>query len=164
MVLDYADMVQIGARNMQNFPLLTAVGKIRKPVLLKRNPSATVEVWLQAAEYILSEGNNQVVLCERGVCSSGAVGGYHFDLETVLRLRHLTHLPVVVDPSHGTRTRHHVIPMALAGLVIGADGIMVEVHPNPERALSDGPQSLDLAGLSTLMEAITRLPSAALSV
>lgn len=164
MVLDYVDMVQIGARNMQNFPLLTAVGKTGKPVLLKRNPSATIETWLHAAEYILSEGNSQVVLCERGVCSSGVAGGYHFDLEAVLRLRQLTHLPLIVDPSHGTHTRRHVIPMALAGLVIGADGIMIEVHPDPDRALSDGPQSLDLSGLSTLMETITRLPLVSLRV
>ena len=154
LVARYTDMLQIGARNMQNFPLLRKVGQSGKPVLLKRSPSANIETWLQAAEYILAEGNPQVVLCERGICASDASSGKQLDLGAILRLRRLTHLPVIADPSHGTGVRDMVIPMSLASLVVGADGIIVEVHPEPARALSDGAQSLDLAAFDHMMERI----------
>jgi 3-deoxy-7-phosphoheptulonate synthase len=157
LVAQYADMLQIGARNMQNFPLLRKVGQSGKPVLLKRSPSATINTWLQAAEYILAEGNFQVVLCERGICASEAASGKHLDLGAILRLQGQTHLPVIIDPSHGTGVRDMVIPMSLAGLVVGADGIIVEVHPDPAYALSDGMQSLSLEEFSHMMERIHRL-------
>lgn len=151
-VAEYADMLQIGARNMQNFDLLKAVAEVERPVLLKRGLSATIDEWLQAAEYILSAGvNHQVVLCERGIRTFEKQTRNTLDLSAIPVLRRLTHLPVIVDPSHGTGTREYVMPMALAALAGGADGLMLEVHPEPEKALSDGPQSLTFGMFTTLM-------------
>jgi len=143
-VAQHADIIQIGARNMQNFPLLTAAGKVDRPVMLKRGISATIEEWLMAAEYIISSGNPQVILCERGIRTFETYTRNTLDLAAVPLLHRLTHLPVVVDPSHATGQRWLVPPMAVAAVAGGADGIMVEVHPDPDDALSDGPQSLTL--------------------
>ncbi len=142
MVADYADVLQIGARNMQNFSLIKALGQIRRPILLKRGPSATIKEWLMAAEYIVAGGNYQVALCERGIRTFETMTRNTLDLNAVPVLKALTHLPVVVDPSHGIGLRAHVAAMARAGIAAGADGIIVEVHPRPEKALSDGQQSL----------------------
>jgi len=142
LVADYADVLQLGARNMQNFSLLKQLGSIRKPVLLKRGPSATIKEWLMAAEYILSRGNYQVALCERGIRTFETMTRNTLDLNAVPVLKALTHLPVIVDPSHGIGLRAHVAAMARAGIAAGADGIIVEVHPRPDKALSDGHQSL----------------------
>ncbi|MEW6733552.1 MAG: 3-deoxy-7-phosphoheptulonate synthase [Acidobacteriota bacterium] len=142
LVEQYADMIQIGARNMQNFSLLRRAGQTRKPVLLKRGMSATLEEFLMAAEYVMAEGNYQVVLCERGVRTFADHTRNTVDLSIVPAVQRLSHLPIIVDPSHGTGRREKVIPMARAGIAVGADGIMVEVHCQPERALSDGPQAL----------------------
>ena len=141
-VAEYADMIQIGARNMQNFPLLKRAGRSGKPVLLKRGMSATITELLLAAEYLLSEGNPDVVLCERGVRGFDPATRNVFDLTAVPLVKSLTHLPIVADPSHGTGVRDKVTPMARAAVAAGADGLIVEVHPDPPRALSDGAQSL----------------------
>ena len=138
----YADMIQIGARNMQNFDLLKEVGQSKKPILLKRGLSATITEFLLAAEYILSQGNFNVVLCERGIRTFEDQMRFTLDLNAVPVIKKLSHLPVVVDPSHGTGSWDYVDPMAKAAVAAGADGLMIEVHPNPEAALSDGPQSL----------------------
>jgi 3-deoxy-7-phosphoheptulonate synthase len=138
----YADCIQIGARNMQNFSLLRRAGRARKPVLLKRGMSSTLEEFLMAGEYILSEGNYQVILCERGVRTFTDHTRNTLDLSVVPAVRNLSHLPIIVDPSHGTGKRDKVHPMALAAVAAGASGLIVEVHPNPDRALSDGYQSL----------------------
>lgn len=138
----YADVLQIGARNMQNFSLLRAVGQTRKPVLLKRGMSATLDELLLAAEYVMSEGNYQVVLCERGVRTFADHTRNTLDLSIVPAVHRLSHLPILVDPSHGTGRRDKVIPLARGAIAVGANGIMVEVHNHPERALSDGPQAL----------------------
>jgi 3-deoxy-7-phosphoheptulonate synthase len=151
LVEKYADCLQIGARNMQNFNLLQAVGKASKPVLLKRGLSATVEELLMAAEYILSSGNRNVILCERGLRTFERATRNTLDLSAVAVLKEWSHLPVLVDPSHGTGQRSLVPPMARAGIAAGADGLIIEVHPHPERALSDGPQSLTLAMLAETM-------------
>jgi 3-deoxy-7-phosphoheptulonate synthase len=151
LVEEYADCLQIGARNMQNYDLLRAVGKARKPVMLKRALSGTIEEWLMSAEYILAAGNEDVILCERGIRTYERATRNTLDLSAVPVLRELCHLPVVVDPSHGTGKRSLVVPMALAGIAAGADGIIVEVHPHPDRALSDGPQSLTFEMLAALM-------------
>jgi 3-deoxy-7-phosphoheptulonate synthase len=142
MVAEYADMLQIGARNMQNFALLREAGLAGKPILLKRGFAATVDEWLMAAEYVLVEGNPQVVLCERGVRSFDSATRNLLDLAVVPLLAELTHLPVIVDPSHGTGLARLVEPMGLAAIAAGADGLLVEVHPEPADAASDGPQSL----------------------
>jgi 3-deoxy-7-phosphoheptulonate synthase len=158
-VAEHADILQVGARNMQNFPLLTAVGRARRPVMLKRGLSATIEEWLMSAEYILSTGNRDVILCERGIRTFETSTRNTLDLTAVPLLHRLTHLPVIVDPSHATGKRWLVRPMALAGVAAGADGIMVEVHPRPEDALSDGEQSLDLdqfAELAPLLGVVHR--------
>jgi 3-deoxy-7-phosphoheptulonate synthase len=144
MVAECADMVQVGARNMQNFNLLRDLGQLDKPVLLKRGPSATVEEWLMAAEYILSSGNSRVVLCERGIRTFETGTRNTLDVSAVPAVKLQSHLPVLVDPSHGTGRWRMVAPMALAAIAAGADGVMVEVHPCPEEALSDGAQSLHL--------------------
>lgn len=141
-VSEVADIIQIGARNMQNFSLLKAAGKARKPVLLKRGMAATITELLLSAEYLLAEGNHDVILCERGVRSFDTTTRYLFDLTAIPVVHKLSHLPIIADPSHGTGLRDKVIPMARAAVAAGADGIMVEVHPNPEEALSDGAQSL----------------------
>lgn len=142
MVEDYADVLQIGARNMQNFSLLRRVGASTKPVMLKRGMSATLEEFLLAAEYIMAEGNYNVILCERGVRTFADHTRNTLDLSIVPAVQNRSHLPIIVDPSHGTGKRHKVIPLARAAIAVGADGIMVEVHNHPELALSDGPQAL----------------------
>lgn len=139
----YADILQVGARNMQNFTLLTELGRTRKPVLLKRGISATIEEWLLSAEYILSGGNPDVILCERGIRTFESATRNTLDLSAIPVVRRLSHLPIIVDPSHGTGRRDHVVPMARAAVAAGADGLIVEVHCDPDRALSDGAQSLD---------------------
>ena len=143
LVEKYADCVQIGARNMQNFALLRRAGRSRRPMLLKRGMSSTLEEFLMAAEYILAEGNYNVILCERGVRTFADHTRNTLDLSVVPAVQSLSHLPIIVDPSHGTGKRDKVLPMALASVAAGASGLIVEVHPNPERALSDGYQSLD---------------------
>jgi 3-deoxy-7-phosphoheptulonate synthase len=143
LVAEYADMLQIGARNMQNFSLLRRVAKCSRPVMLKRGPSATVKEWMLAAEYLIAGGNPNVVLCERGVKSWDTETRNLFDLASLAIARQLSHLPVIADPSHGTGRRDLIPVMSRAAIAAGADGIMVEVHPCPERALSDGPQSLE---------------------
>jgi 3-deoxy-7-phosphoheptulonate synthase len=142
LIAEYADMLQIGARNMQNFALLKRAGEIGKPVLLKRGMASTIQEFLMAAEYILSEGNYNVVLCERGIRTFETATRFTLDLNAVPVLKKLTHLPVVVDPSHGTGHWEYVAPMAKAGIACGADGLMIEVHMRPEIAVSDGIQSL----------------------
>ena len=154
------DCFQIGARSMQNFPLLKEVGRAGKPVLLKRGPSATVKEFILAAEYILLEGNPNVILCERGIRTFETATRNTLDLNAVPVLKAQTHLPVIVDPSHGTGRRDAVIPMARAAVAAGADGLLVEVHPDPERALSDGDQSLTLAQFRDLVEEITPVAEA----
>ncbi len=160
-VAECADIIQVGARNMQNYYLLRELGKIRKPVLLKRGLSATVEEWLMAAEYILSGGNYQVILCERGIRTFEPYTRNTLDLSAVPLVKHLSHLPVIVDPSHGTGHTHLVPAMSKAAIAAGADGLLIEVHPNPEEALSDGPQSLDPG---QFRELIKELKGVALSV
>ncbi len=157
LVADYADMLQVGARNMQNFELLKELGKIRKPVLLKRGMSATIEELLAAAEYILAEGNSGVILCERGIRTFETATRNTLDLAVVPLIKEMSHLPILIDPSHATGKRSLVPAIAKAALVAGADGIMLEVHPEPEKALSDGPQSLTLQGFERLMEEIGKL-------
>jgi 3-deoxy-7-phosphoheptulonate synthase len=142
LVAEWADVIQIGARNMQNFSLLKRAGKLRKPVLLKRGLSATLEEFLMSAEYIMSEGNYQVILCERGVRTFADHTRNTLDLSIVPAVQRLSHLPILVDPSHGTGKRDSVLPMARAAVATGCDGILVEVHNHPEKALSDGPQSI----------------------
>jgi 3-deoxy-7-phosphoheptulonate synthase len=142
LVEEYADVIQIGARNMQNFSLLKRAGRAKKPVLLKRGMSATLEEFLMAAEYILSEGNYNVVLCERGVRTFADHTRNTLDLSIVPAVHRLSHLPILVDPSHGTGKRNKVAPLSRAAVAVGADGLLVEVHHQPEQALSDGPQSL----------------------
>lgn len=154
LVAQYADILQVGARNMQNFDLLRELGRIRKPVLLKRGMSATIEEFLAAAEYILAEGNPNVILCERGIRTFETATRNSLDLTVVPIIKELSHLPIMVDPSHATGKRALVPPMAKAALVAGVHGIMVEVHPEPEKALSDGPQSLTIPGFEKLMEDI----------
>ena len=142
LVAEWADVIQIGARNMQNFSLLKHAGRLRKPVLLKRGMSATLDEFLMAAEYIMSEGNYEVILCERGVRTFSDHTRNTLDLSIVPAVQRLSHLPILVDPSHGTGKRDSVLPMARAAIATGADGILVEVHHQPEKALSDGPQSI----------------------
>jgi 3-deoxy-7-phosphoheptulonate synthase len=157
-VAEYADCIQIGARNMQNYSLLRAVGRMNKPVLLKRGMAATITDLLMSAEYILAEGNGQVILCERGIRSFDTITRNLFDITAIPIVQRLSHLPMIADPSHGTGLRDKVIPMARAAVAAGADGVLVEVHPNPDRALSDGGQSLfpeQFARLVTELRAIT---------
>ena len=151
MVARYADVLQIGARNMQNFPLLKEVGKLRKPVCLKRGPSAMIDEWLMSAEYVLSEGNAQVMLCERGIRTFETYTRNTLDLSAVPVIKKRSHLPILVDPSHGTGIRGKVIPMARAAVAAGADGLLVEVHPDPDKAKSDGAQSLYFGQFVDLM-------------
>ena len=154
LVGQYADIVQVGARNMQNYPLLRRVGRSGMPVLLKRGMSATITELLLAAEYILAEGNDDVILCERGVRSFDTHTRNLLDLTAIPVVKSLSHLPIIADPSHGTGVRDKVIPMARAAVAAGADGLMVEVHPDPSRALSDGPQSLYPNQFGELMDQI----------
>jgi 3-deoxy-7-phosphoheptulonate synthase len=160
LVESYADCLQVGARNMQNFNLLQACGKAGKPVLLKRGPSATLEELLMAAEYILSSGNRNVILCERGLRTFERATRNTLDLSAVAVLKEWSHLPVMVDPSHGTGQRSYVAPMARAAVACGADGLLIEVHPHPDRALSDGPQSLTLPMLAETMVGVAAIARA----
>lgn len=150
-VCAYADILQVGTRNMQNYDLLTEVGKARKPVVLKRGMSAKLEEWLQAAEYILRGGNEQVILCERGVRTFETYTRNTLDLSAVLAVRELSHLPVIVDPSQGTGRSSMVPAMCRAAVAVGADGLLVEVHPHPEKAIKDGAQSVTIAAFETMM-------------
>jgi 3-deoxy-7-phosphoheptulonate synthase len=151
LVAEWADVVQIGARNMQNFSLLKQAGRLRKPVLIKRGLSATLEEFLMAAEYVMSEGNYQVILCERGVRTFSDHARNTLDLSVVPATKRVSHLPILIDPSHGTGRRDSVLPMARAGIACGADGIIVEVHHEPENAKSDGPQSIYPAQFEKMM-------------
>jgi len=158
-VCRYADVLQVGARNMQNFDLLKEVGKTGHPVLLKRGMSATIEEFLSAAEYIIAEGNPNVILCERGIRTFERTTRNTLDLSIVPLIREMSHLPIVVDPSHATGRRSLVGPMAKAAIVVGAHGVMVEVHPDPDRALCDGAQSLTPEGFGKLVAELKRLQS-----
>ena len=157
LALDYVDIIQIGARNMQNFRLLKAVGQTDKPILLKRGMSATIEEWLMAAEYIISGGNGKIILCERGIRTFETSTRNTLDLSAVPMVKRLSHLPVIVDPSHATGDRGLVLPMSLAAIASGADGLILEMHPNPSQALSDGPQSLTPEGLEEVMNHLQRI-------
>jgi 3-deoxy-7-phosphoheptulonate synthase len=153
-VAEYADILQIGARNMQNYSLLMAVGKAGRPVLIKRALSGTIEEWLMAAEYVMSSGNPNVILCERGIRTFETATRNTLDIAAVPLIHELTHLPVVIDPSHATGKRWLVAPLSLAAAAIGADGLLIEVHPRPEEALSDGPQSVTLEQFAALAAAV----------
>jgi 3-deoxy-7-phosphoheptulonate synthase len=157
LVAEWADVIQIGARNMQNFSLLKRAGRMRKPVLLKRGLSATLEEFLMAAEYIMSEGNYEVILCERGVRTFADHARNTLDLSIIPAVQRVSHLPILVDPSHGTGRRDSVLPMARAAIASGADGVLVEVHNQPEKALSDGPQSIYPAQFATMMDEIEQI-------
>ncbi|MBW3670574.1 MAG: 3-deoxy-7-phosphoheptulonate synthase [Acidobacteria bacterium] len=160
LVNQYADVIQIGARNMQNFSLLKAAGQLRKPVLLKRGMAATLEEFLLSAEYIMAEGNYDVILCERGVRTFADHTRNTLDLSVVPAIKRISHLPILVDPSHGTGKRNKVLPMSRAGIAVGADGLIIEVHHKPEEALSDGPQSIlpdELQRLVGEVEAIAKV-------
>jgi len=166
LVAKYADILQIGARNMQNFNLLEEVGKTGKPVMLKRGLSATVQEWLLAAEYILAQGDEQLMLCERGIRTFETYTRNTMDISVIPIIEKVSHLPIIADPSHGTGRWYLVIPMALAAVAAGADGLIVEVHPNPDLALKDGAQSLTFANFRLLMsqlkfvaEAVGRRPA-----
>ncbi|AEH50585.1 3-deoxy-7-phosphoheptulonate synthase [Pseudothermotoga thermarum] len=160
LVSEYADILQIGARNMQNFELLKAVGRSGKPVLLKRGVAATIDEWLAAADYIMNEGNFQVILCERGIRTFEQKTRNTLDLSAVALVKQISHLPVIVDPSHGTGSSKLVPPMSKAALAAGADGILIEVHPEPEKALSDGPQSLNFEQFAKLCEDLKKIAPA----
>ena len=159
LVEQHADMIQIGARNMQNFSLLRRAGRSKLPVLLKRGMAAMLDEWLLAAEYIMAEGNYQVVLCERGVRTFAQHTRNTLDLAAVPAVRRISHLPVIVDPSHGTGKSFMVTPLARAGVAVGADGLMVEVHDQPERALSDGAQALNLEQYEQLVKEVRAMRS-----
>ena len=157
LVGEWADVIQIGARNMQNFALLKMAGRLRKPVLLKRGLSATLDEFLMAAEYVMSEGNYQVILCERGVRTFTDHTRNTLDLSIIPAVQRVSHLPILVDPSHGTGKRDSVLPMARAGVAAGADGVIVEVHNHPEKALSDGPQSLYPEQFDRMMDELEQI-------
>ena len=152
LVASYADVLQIGARNMQNFSLLTEVGRLRRPVLLKRGMSATLKDLLLAAEYVMSQGNSDVILCERGVRTFETFTRNTMDINAMPVIKRLSHLPIVADPSHATGKWYLVSPVACASVAAGADGLIIEVHPNPDTAMSDGAQSLTFANFSALMK------------
>ncbi len=160
LVAEVADCIQIGARNMQNYSLLKTVGRIGKPVLLKRGMAATIQDFLLSAEYVLSEGNPNVILCERGLRSFDSASRNLFDLTAIPVVHQLSHLPIVADPSHGTGRRDKVMPMSRAAVACGADGLMIEMHPQPDRALSDGAQSLTLEQFRDLMVQLRRVAEA----
>ncbi len=155
LICEYADMLQVGARNMQNFALLRRLATVKKPILLKRGPSATVKEWLLAAEYLLSGGNDQVALCERGIRTFETATRNTFDLSAIALAKELSHLPVVADPSHGTGKQSLIGPVSRAAIAVGADAIIIEVHRCPERALSDGAQSLDLPQFERVMRGLS---------
>ena len=157
LVAEWADVIQIGARNMQNFSLLKHAGRLRKPVLIKRGLSATLDEFLMAAEYVMSEGNYEVILCERGVRTFTDHTRNTLDLSIIPAVRRLSHLPILVDPSHGTGKRDSVLPMARAAVAAGADGILVEVHDHPEKALSDGPQSIYPHQFASMMDELGQI-------
>ncbi|MCG2813882.1 MAG: 3-deoxy-7-phosphoheptulonate synthase, partial [Thermodesulfovibrionales bacterium] len=159
-ILQYTDIIQIGARNMQNFRLLLEVGMCNKPVLLKRGLSATIKEWLMAAEYVMSKGNQEVILCERGIRTFETATRNTLDLSAVPVLKQKTHLPVVVDPSHGVGKWDLVAPMAKAAVAVGADGLLIEVHTNPENAMSDGEQSLKPDAFKKLMSELKLIAKA----
>ena len=156
-VAAYADLLQVGARNMQNFGLLKAVGRAGKPVMLKRGLAATIDEWLNAAEYIMNEGNPNVILCERGIRTYETYTRNTFDISAIAAVKHLSHLPIIADPSHGTGKWRMIKPMSLASIAAGADGLIIEVHPNPAKALSDGPQSLTPEHYADLMRDVQKL-------
>jgi 3-deoxy-7-phosphoheptulonate synthase len=160
LVAEHADILQIGARNVQNFPLLRRVGDAGKPVLLKRGMSTSIQEWLLSAEYVLARGNPNVILCERGIRTFETTTRFTLDLNAVPVVKKLSHLPVVVDPSHGTGHWEYVEAMALAGIAAGADGLIIEVHPRPEEALCDGPQSLKPTRFAALMNRVRRVAEA----
>ena len=160
LVAEYADVLQVGARNMQNYSLLERLGTVGKPVMLKRGLSATIREWLMAAEYIVSRGNPQVMLCERGIRTFETMTRNTLDINAIPVLKSLTHLPVMVDPSHGIGIRKHVPAIARAGVAAGADGLIVEVHPRPEKALSDGHQSLTIEEFDVLMRQVAVIAGA----
>ncbi len=155
---DYVDMLQIGARNMQNFTLLSEVGRTGLPVMLKRGLSATIDDWLNAAEYIASEGNERILLCERGIRTYETATRNTLDISAVPVLRRMSHLPVLIDPSHAAGEREYIAPLAWAAAAVGADAVMVEIHPRPSTAVSDGAQSLDLVSFQRLMEGLRTVP------
>jgi len=159
-IVKYADIIQIGARNMQNFRLLKEVGACHKPVVLKRGISATIKEWLMSAEYIMAGGNHNVILCERGIRTYETATRNTLDLSAVPVLKQLTHLPVIVDPSHAVGKWDLVAPMAKAAVAAGADGLIIEVHPNPEEALSDGEQSLKPKMFKQLMDELKPIAQA----
>ncbi len=163
-VAEVADILQIGARNMQNYDLLVEVGKSQRPVLLKRGLAATLDEWLSSAEYILVQGNEKVILCERGIRTYERATRNTADLSVIPLIKEISHLPVIFDPSHATGKRSLVRPMALASVMAGADGVMVEVHPEPDRALSDAAQSLDIEGFSKLYDSLVKLWNFKLSI
>ena len=156
-VAQYADLLQIGARNMQNFRLLREVGRCNKPVMLKRGLCATIDEWLNAAEYIMNEGNSNVILCERGIRTYETYTRNTLDMSAVAAVKHLSHLPIIVDPSHGTGKWRMVKPMSFAAVAAGADGLIIEVHPNPAKALSDGPQSLTPENYAEVMKGVYKI-------
>ncbi|MFQ5879735.1 MAG: 3-deoxy-7-phosphoheptulonate synthase [Dehalococcoidia bacterium] len=160
MVAQYADVLQVGARNMQNYTLLDEVGRVGKPVMLKRGIAAPVQEWLLAAEYILSQGNSQVILCERGIRAFETATRFTMDINAIPLAKRLSHLPIIGDPSHGTGKWYLVEPVAMAAVAAGADGLMVEVHPNPDHALSDGAQSLTFDNFHQLMTRLRPLAQA----
>lgn len=160
LIENYADILQVGARNMQNFQMLKALGKSKKPVMLKRGLSATISEWLNAAEYIMTSGNEQIIFCERGIRTYETYTRNTFDLSAVAAIKELSHLPIVADPSHGTGRRSMVAPMSKAAIAAGADALMIEVHPHPEIALSDGNQSLTPEDFKNLMENLSAVAKA----
>jgi len=160
LVARYADVIQIGARNMQNFRLLTEVGRLDKPVILKRGMSATIQEWLMSAEYIASEGNQKIILCERGIRTYETATRNTFDVSAFPVVKSLSHLPVIADPSHAAGKASLVEPLAAAAIAAGADGLMIEVHPQPERALSDGPQSLKPDAFAAMVVRLRRVAEA----
>lgn len=160
LVCKYSDILQIGARNMQNYDLLREVGKCRHPVLLKRGMSATINEWLMSAEYIMSEGNYNTILCERGIRTFETATRNTLDLNAVPAVKELTHLPVIVDPSHGTGKYSLVAPMSRAGIAAGADGLIIEVHPNPEKSMSDADQTISTKRFAKLMDELRLIASA----
>jgi 3-deoxy-7-phosphoheptulonate synthase len=159
-VAKYADVIQIGARNMQNFMLLDEVGKLKKPVMIKRALSGQIEEWLLAAEYVLAQGNPGVMLCERGIRTFETAYRNTFDINAIPLVKELSHLPVIADPSHGTGKHALVTPVACAAIAAGADGLMIEVHPSPDHALSDGAQSLTHEGFQSMMRAVSGIAAA----
>ena len=160
LVARYADILQVGSRSMQNFPLLDEMGRAGKPVMLKRGMWAPLQEWLLAAEYILAQGNSQVMLCERGIRTFETSTRFTMDLSAIPAVKRLSHLPIIGDPSHATGYRYLVEPMAMAAVAAGADGLIVELHPNPDRALSDGPQSLTFDGFRQLIERVRDVATA----